>query len=78
MSARARRMAELSAVGKSTRDIACLFCVSTRTVQRTLKNQKSKLSRHSEAAKRPEKLGGETGEISGILRPDKSELRMTG
>ena len=45
MSARARRMVELSAAGKSTRDIARLFGVSTRTVQRSLakaKNQNDK------------------------------------
>ncbi len=42
MSARARHMVELSAAGKSTRDIARLFGVSARTVQRSLERSKVK------------------------------------
>ena len=42
MSARARRMSQLSAAGKSTAEIACLFSVSIRTVQRSLKKSKVK------------------------------------
>ena len=48
MSARARRMAELRTSGNSVKDIARLFGVSSRTVQRMLtkskdKNQKPKV-----------------------------------
>jgi DNA-binding NarL/FixJ family response regulator len=42
MSARNRRMAELRRRGKSVKEIADLFGVSQRTVQRALKNQKLK------------------------------------
>ena len=44
MSARARRMAELRRDGKSTREIAELFGLCSRTVQRALASQKSSRS----------------------------------
>jgi DNA-binding CsgD family transcriptional regulator len=49
MSARARRMAELKNDGKSVAEIAQIYGVSTRTVQRALaklkiKNQKSRVN----------------------------------
>jgi DNA-binding CsgD family transcriptional regulator len=43
MAARKRRMAELRRRGKSVKEIAELFGVSSRTVQRALKNQKLKI-----------------------------------
>ncbi|HEX7364252.1 MAG TPA: helix-turn-helix domain-containing protein [Dehalococcoidia bacterium] len=36
MAARQRRMTELRYIGKTVTEIAALFCVSTRTVQRAL------------------------------------------
>ena len=42
MAARKRKMVELRRAGKSVREIAGLFEVSKRTVQRVLKNRKSK------------------------------------
>lgn len=43
MAARKRRMAELKRIGKNVKEIAELFGVSRRTVQRALKNQKLKI-----------------------------------
>ena len=43
MAARKRRMAELRRRGKSVKEIAELFGVSRRTVQRALKNKKLKI-----------------------------------
>ena len=43
MAARKRRMMELRRRGKSVKDIAGLFGVSKRTVQRALKNNKPKV-----------------------------------
>jgi DNA-binding CsgD family transcriptional regulator len=40
---RNRRMSELRRQGKSAREIAALFGVSRRTVERAVKNQKSKI-----------------------------------
>jgi DNA-binding NarL/FixJ family response regulator len=51
MSARRRRMAELRRRGKSVKEIADLFGVSQRTVQRALKNQKSKVKKQNDTAK---------------------------
>jgi DNA-binding CsgD family transcriptional regulator len=42
MASRKRRMEELRRLGKSVREIAELFGVSTRTVQRALKDEKPK------------------------------------
>ena len=42
MAARKRRMAELRRMGKSVKEIAGLFGVSKRTVQRALENKKPK------------------------------------
>ncbi len=43
MAARQRRMLELRHIGKSVKEIAELFCVSIRTVQRALENKKPKV-----------------------------------
>jgi DNA-binding NarL/FixJ family response regulator len=43
MAARKRRMAELRRSGKSVKEIAELFGVSRRTVQRALENQRLKI-----------------------------------
>jgi DNA-binding CsgD family transcriptional regulator len=43
MAARKRRMTELRRIGKSVKEIAELFGVSRRTVQRALKNKKLKI-----------------------------------
>ena len=42
MNARRRRMEELSRLGKNVKEIAGLFGVSTRTVQRALENNRQK------------------------------------
>ena len=51
MAARKRRMAELRRRGKSVKEIAELFGVSRRTVQRALKNQKPKVKNQKDNAK---------------------------
>jgi DNA-binding CsgD family transcriptional regulator len=51
MAARKRRMAELRRRGKSVKEIAELFGVSRRTVQRALKNQKLKVKNQKDNAK---------------------------
>jgi DNA-binding CsgD family transcriptional regulator len=51
MVARKRRMAELRRRGKSVKEIAELFGVSRRTVQRALKNQKPKVKNQKDNAK---------------------------
>ena len=48
---RAQRMKALRRSGSSIREIARLFGVSQRTVQRALKNQKSKCKRQNDKAK---------------------------
>jgi predicted transcriptional regulator len=44
-------MAELRLRGKRVKEIADLFGVSQRTVQRALKNQKSKVKKQNDTAK---------------------------
>jgi transposase-like protein len=51
LAARNRRMVELRQSGKSVRDIAGLFGVSQRTVERALENQKSKRKRQNDKSK---------------------------
>jgi DNA-binding CsgD family transcriptional regulator len=51
LAARNKRMVELRQGGKSVKEIAGLFGVSKRTVERALKNQKSKVKNQSDNAK---------------------------
>jgi len=51
MAARNRQMAELRRRGKSVKEIAELFGLSQRTVQRALKNQKLKVKKQNDRAK---------------------------
>ena len=51
MAARKRRMAELRRRGKSVKEIAELFGVSRRTVQRALKSQKLKVQNQKDNVK---------------------------
>ena len=51
MAARKRRMTELRRIGKSVKEIAELFGVSRRTVQRALKNKKPKVKNQKDNAK---------------------------
>jgi len=51
MAERNRRMVELRKSGKSVGEIADLFGVSRRTVQRALKGQKSKVKRQNDKPK---------------------------
>jgi len=51
MEARKRRMAELRRRGQSVKEIAGLFGVSRRTVQRALENKKPKVKNQKDSAK---------------------------
>jgi len=48
LSTRARRLAELKRSGKSVKDIAALFGISVRTVQRALARQKTRAGRRDD------------------------------
>jgi hypothetical protein len=67
LAARKKRMVELRQGGKSVTDIAGLFGVSKRTVERALR---AKSACHSEGAERPKNL-------SALCRDPSLPLRMT-
>jgi len=48
MAARKKRMAELRQMGKSVKELAGLFGVSNRTIQRALKNKKPKIKNQND------------------------------